>query len=314
MRAGVPETVAVGEPVIADGGQIGGGELLQRGARVRTLDGDLRVVVARQADLGVEVVVRPDVLEILLLVGGVDAQEIVVVGDFVDQHVVDESAVLVEQARILDLAGLEAAGGVGGDVIGQPQRLRAGDVDLAHVADIENTHAAAHGEVFFDQRGILHGHVPAAEIHHFGAHRAMGGVQAGGFQGGRGGHQIGTVARVAVVNDQRRLVLIDRSFRNAEDAEDNDGLFRVVGNDENAIIADATAEHTPPLVAFQRFTFASNGWAAICVSVRAKRFRMSFGSPRRSRSASSVSSKAQAMLDLGPWLGLPRLHLLYSVP
>ncbi len=82
-------------------------------------------------------VVRQDVLEILLLVGGVDAEEIVVVGDFVDQDVVDETAVLVEQAGILGLARLETAGGVGGDVIGEPERLRAADFDFAHVADIE---------------------------------------------------------------------------------------------------------------------------------------------------------------------------------
>ena len=42
-----------------------------------------------------------------------------IVGDLVDQHVVDESAVFVEQARILDLARLEPRGGVGGDGIGQ---------------------------------------------------------------------------------------------------------------------------------------------------------------------------------------------------
>ena len=47
---------------------------------------------------------RADVLEILLLIGGVDAQEIVVVGDFVDQNVVDESAVLVKQPGVVRLA------------------------------------------------------------------------------------------------------------------------------------------------------------------------------------------------------------------
>src|ERR1039458_5408885 len=41
---------------------------------------------------------------------------------------------------------------------------------------------------------------------------------------------------------------------------------------------------------------------------------MPFGKPRRSRSASSVSSQAQVMLDPGPWPGLSRLNLLHSVP
>src|ERR1035438_6811523 len=41
---------------------------------------------------------------------------------------------------------------------------------------------------------------------------------------------------------------------------------------------------------------------------------MPFGKPRRSRSASSVSSQAQVMLDLGPWPGLPGPNLLHGVP
>src|SRR5580700_1282903 len=131
---------------------------------------------------------------ILFLVGGVDAQKVVVAGDFMDQHVVHEAAMLVEQSGVLDLARLEAAGGVGGDEIGELKRLRAGDVDLAHVADIEDSDALADSEVLLDQRGILDGHVPTAEVHHFGASGAMDGVEAGGFERRSGKHQTGTVA------------------------------------------------------------------------------------------------------------------------
>ena len=110
---------AIDEPVVANGGEIRCGELLQSRARVRTLNGDLRVIVARQAHRGVEAIVRADVLVIFFLVGRVHAQEIMIVGDLVDQHVVDESAVFVEQAGVLDLARLKPRGGVGGDGIGQ---------------------------------------------------------------------------------------------------------------------------------------------------------------------------------------------------
>src|ERR1035438_2778714 len=41
---------------------------------------------------------------------------------------------------------------------------------------------------------------------------------------------------------------------------------------------------------------------------------MLFGKPRRSRSASSVSSQAQVMLDPGPWPGLPCRKLLHGMP
>jgi hypothetical protein len=68
------------------------------------------------------------VIEVFLLAGGVDAQEIVVVGDLVHQHIVDKSAVHVEQTRVVDLARLEASGGISGDVIGELQGLGTGDV------------------------------------------------------------------------------------------------------------------------------------------------------------------------------------------
>ena len=40
----------------------------------------------------------------------------------------------------------------------------------------------AHGVVFVEDAGILDRHVPAAEIDHFGAQRAMDGVQAVAFR------------------------------------------------------------------------------------------------------------------------------------
>ena len=84
-------------------------QLLQRRQRLRTLDRELRVAVARELHFGVEAVLRADVLEILVLIGGVDAEEVVVVGDFVDQDVVHEAAVLVEQAGVMRLADLQLA-------------------------------------------------------------------------------------------------------------------------------------------------------------------------------------------------------------
>ncbi len=94
----------------------------------------------------------------------------------------------------MDLPRLQLAGGIGGDVVGEAQRFGAGDIDLAHVAYIEDADALAHGEVLFDQRRVLDGHVPSAEIHHFGARRAMDRVEGGGLQGGGGEHQTGSVA------------------------------------------------------------------------------------------------------------------------
>ncbi len=79
-------------------------QLLQRARGLRALDRDLRIAIAGELDLGVEAVVRADVLEILLLIGRVDAEEDMIVGDLVDQDVVDEAAVLVEQPGVVRLA------------------------------------------------------------------------------------------------------------------------------------------------------------------------------------------------------------------
>ncbi len=59
--------------------------------------------------LGVEFIGAADVLEILLLVGGVDAKEEVIVRHLVHQDVVHESAVLIEQAGVLRLADVQFA-------------------------------------------------------------------------------------------------------------------------------------------------------------------------------------------------------------
>ena len=73
-------------------------------------------------------------------------------------------------------------GVVHGDVLHRFERLRAGDADVAHVADVEDADAVADGEVLLHQSadgGVLHRHVPAVEIDHFRAHLAMDGIQSG---------------------------------------------------------------------------------------------------------------------------------------
>jgi hypothetical protein len=73
----------------------------------------------------------------------------------------------IVHAEMLD--GRESAAG----------RAAAADPDVAHVTDIENPDARAHCFVFRNQaagRGVLDGHIPAAEIDHFCAQTAVHGV------------------------------------------------------------------------------------------------------------------------------------------
>ena len=182
--------LAIHEPIVADGGEVHGRQFLHGVSRLGALDGKLGVTAAREIHARVKAVERADVLEIFLLVGGVDTKEVMVLGDLVDQDVVHESAVRIEQPGVLRLADFQLVDGVGGGEIGELRGLRPVDFDLTHVADIENPDGAAHGLVLVDDSGVLDGHVPPAEIHHFGAQGAMNGIQRSGFERGRRGHEI----------------------------------------------------------------------------------------------------------------------------
>ena len=95
-----------------------------------------------------------------------------------------------EQRGVVRLPVLEARGVVHGDVLDGGQRAGAAKLDLAHVAHVEQAHAGAHGQVLGDEAaagtGILDRHIPAAEVDHLGLERAMGGVEGGLFERGRG--------------------------------------------------------------------------------------------------------------------------------
>ena len=95
--------MTVDEMVTLDGRQVNVGEFLYDAGGERSLHGELGEARSGIFDGGVETIVGDDVFVILILIGGVDAQEIVFVGDFVDQDVVDESAVFRRAALNIGL-------------------------------------------------------------------------------------------------------------------------------------------------------------------------------------------------------------------
>ena len=113
------------------------------------------------------------IVEIAVLVAGVDAKQVVRGGKAMDQKIVYEGAGSREQAGVLRLAVGKLRGVVRGDVLDQFERVRSADFDFAHVADVEKARGGAGGHVLGDDAGIFNRHVPAAEIHHPGAHAAM---------------------------------------------------------------------------------------------------------------------------------------------
>ena len=54
---------------------------------------------------------------------------------------------------------------------------RAAELDVAHVADVKDADAGAHGHVLGGEAGVFDRHVPAAEVDHLGAELAMNRVE-----------------------------------------------------------------------------------------------------------------------------------------
>src|SRR5581483_11682893 len=117
---------------------------------------------------------------ILFAGAGIDYQQEVVFAEAVDDYVVHEGACGVEHGRILALADGHASSIVHGDVLHGSERLRTMNPDVAHVAHVKDANRGANRHVLSNEAGgILHGHVPAIEVHHAGAQTTMKCVQRG---------------------------------------------------------------------------------------------------------------------------------------
>src|SRR5262249_23753526 len=63
------------------------------------------------------------------------------------------------------------------DPLHRRQRVLAGNLDLTHVADVEEPGSRPYGHVLLRDAGVLDRHVPAGEWHHPRAGCAMSGVE-----------------------------------------------------------------------------------------------------------------------------------------
>ena len=145
-----------------------------------SLNGELRIALSGIFHLRAEAAAQAaDIVEVLILIAGVHAQKIVLAGNFVHQQIVHEGTGGGHQAGVLRLALDKLGGVVAGDVLRQIQRLRAAQLDFAHMADVEKAGGRARGQMFADDPGVFHGHIPAAKVDHLGAQAAMRGVESG---------------------------------------------------------------------------------------------------------------------------------------
>jgi hypothetical protein len=136
---------------------------------------------------GVGVIPYP--AKILFARARVDDQQVFVVAQSMHDHIVHKRPLGIQQRRILRLSQGQPRSIVHRNTLYCRQRFRPREPDIPHVADVEDTHAGAHGVVLRHNSagaGILHRHVPSIEFDHLGAHLAMDGIQCGLADGRRG--------------------------------------------------------------------------------------------------------------------------------
>src|SRR2546421_10836197 len=106
---------------------------------------------------------RPEPLEVLLAIRGIDDDKEPLATP-VNDEVVDDPALLVAEEVVLGLAVDERCNVVGDQVLEERRRRLPHDAEAAHVRDIEQAGGAADREMLVADGAGLLGHLPAAEI------------------------------------------------------------------------------------------------------------------------------------------------------
>ena len=104
--------------------------------------------------------------EILRARAGVDDEAKMRGIEEVGDEIIHHAAGRVQHAAVEGRTRARELGDVVGEQVTQKlARARAGQIDDAHVRDVKYAGDAAHRVMLLDLRGVLHRHVPAAEIH-----------------------------------------------------------------------------------------------------------------------------------------------------
>jgi len=142
------------------------------------LDGELRVTWSGILDIRIEVVIRSDVLEVVILIACVHAQQIVRVRNLMNEQVVHESAALGHQARVVRLSNNQFCRVIAAHLLDEMEGLRTSDFDFAHVTYIKQSGTSANRFVLSENARIFERHLPSAEVNHFCAQTPMKRIQS----------------------------------------------------------------------------------------------------------------------------------------
>ena len=173
------------EPVVSDFSQVQIDQRPEDRLGLGTLNGQLGVSMAGVGNPGPKSVLPANVAIIPAGVAGIDTKEKPVFFQPMDQNVVHERPLLGEQGGVLNLTGSEASGIIAGGLLHQSQAAGPIDLDLSHVADVEQTHPSPHSQVLPNDTGVFDGHFPAAKSAHPGPQTSMQRVQGSLLQGRR---------------------------------------------------------------------------------------------------------------------------------
>ena len=100
-----------------------------------------------------------------------------VVGESIDEHVIDERPGGRHERGVLCLPDRQPGGIVARERLDEREGVPARDLDLAHVADVEQASSGPHRQVLVGDAGVLDRHVPAGELHHPAAAGSMPGIE-----------------------------------------------------------------------------------------------------------------------------------------
>ena len=136
--------------------------------RLGPLQGEHRQLLAAigQLDRTERVHELLEVVPVLLPVGGVDDQQVLVRQEAIQVGVVDSTAGLGGNDRVLGLADVQGAGVVGQHVLQERHGAGAANDETPHVRDVEQAGVLARRQVLLDDAGVLDRHVPAGEVDH----------------------------------------------------------------------------------------------------------------------------------------------------
>ena len=120
----------------------------------------------------------------------------------------------------------ELADVVGRQPLEHAERVPARDVELAHVRDVEEPDALAHGAVLLEDAGVLDGHLPAAEVDQLRAELAVQVVERRALE--RGGAAAGAAIGKGKLA-QRRTGAGSREPRGSENRDGSRESSRAIG-------------------------------------------------------------------------------------